>query len=81
MSLFDKLQLESNELFQITREERIHCRVCPHVREINGVAKDSSSIRVLHCSARHHEDCPEVRRQLRMVFFHLQAMKDSLDIK
>ena len=46
------------ELHDNTQKEGVHCRVCDHSR--NGV-----------CVA-HHEDCPEVQRQVNVVRCHIE---------
>jgi hypothetical protein len=76
-SLMDNFHNDCLLLWAETQCEKLHCRACPNLKSIE--VSDGGSVTL--CKASHYEDCPEVRRQMRAVFFQLQAMTKSLDVK
>ena len=48
------------ELHDNTQKEGLHCRVCEHLKH--------------HVCTAHHEDCPEVKRQLNVVKNHIELI-------
>lgn len=80
MNLLQTLLMGADELFNTTRREKLHCRICDKYKGGNVLdpAYNEADTGKAYCATEDPESCPEVRRQLRFIHYHLMFTDKEL---
>lgn len=80
MNLLQGLLAQAEDLFTATRLAKRHCRICDLYVGGNVLAEGfkEEDTKSAYCSTEDPESCPEVRRQLRHIYYHLMFTDKEL---